>query len=264
MHRLGTRHPGRTVVVIHSQDTAGTRLDAEVRLLGAEARGHTLCSEDVRLRVSEALGGHLDSVVEPLTLPDLPVAVWFVRDSPEAADPLVEASDVVVVDAKDAPVDARLAALARRRTVCDLSWLRLQPWRELLANLFEVTAFRPFLAGVEGAAVTGKPGPRHLMAGWLATRLGLPPSAVELADGRLVEVRLTARLDGREGTVVVARVPGQRLVLGRAEVVGRPGHDDRLALPEDSLPWSLGQALTRLEWDPSYGRALSAAVGFAL
>jgi len=266
MHRLETGHPGRTVVLVRDAGATEAGLDAEVSLHGAEAGGHAVWSEDVRLRVKGALADHLYSLVEPLTLPDVPVAVWFLTRLPRPSDPVLAAAGFVIVDTREAAEDGSLAALtalAEHHHVMDLSWIRLQPWRELLGNLFEVRPFRPFVDGVRDVTISGKPGPRQLMAGWLSARLGLPASAVTLSDARHLTVCLTCDHEGTTGTFTVDRVAGERLVRSKAEVPGLPPYEDRLVLHDDSLPWSLGKALTRLEPHPSYGPSLRSAVSFA-
>ncbi|MDQ3570123.1 MAG: glucose-6-phosphate dehydrogenase assembly protein OpcA [Actinomycetota bacterium] len=266
MHRLETGHPGRTVVLLRDEEAPEPGLDAEVRLHGADAGGHGVWSEEVRLLVRGELGAHLYSLVEPLTLPDVPVAVWFLALLPPPSDPVLAAADTVIVDTRDAAEDhdalRRLTALAGDRHVLDLSWIRLQPWRELLGNLFEIGPFRPFLSGVRAVIIEGKPGPRQLMAGWLSSRLALPPSAFSLSDARHLVVRLLCDHQDTTGTFTVDRVAGERLVRSRAEVAGMCTFEDRLLLHDDSLPWSLGKALTRLEPHPSYGPTLRAAVSF--
>ncbi len=265
MHRLETGHPGRTIVLIRDDERANPRLDAEVSLHGAQAGGHAVWSEDVRLRVWGPLGDHLYSLVEPLTLPDVPVAVWFLTRLPRPSDPVLAAAGFVIVDTKDAPDDAsmaRVTALAQSHHVMDLSWIRLQPWRELLGNLFEVKSFRPFLDGVRAVTINGKAGPRQLMAGWLSSRLGLPAATFTLSDARHLVVRLICEHEGVTGTFTVDRVAGERLVRSKAEVPGLAPYEDRMVLQVDSLPWSLGKALSRLEPHPSYGPTLRYAISF--
>ena len=264
MQRLETGHPGRTLVLVRQPGAGEPGLDAEVRLHGAEAGGHAVWSEEVRLWLRGQLGAHLHSLVEPLTLPDVPVAVWFLTRLPQVSDPVLAAADVVVVDTKEAADELSLLVnLAGRYKVLDLSWFRLEPWRELLANLFEVAHFRAFLPAVRSVDIRGKPGPRRLMAGWISSRLGLPPSALRLSDARHLVVQLACEHDGVAGTFTVDRLAGERLVRSRAEVEGLAVHEDCLLLPDDGLPWSLGKALTRLEPHHSYERSLQAAVSFA-
>lgn len=268
LHGLGTRHPGRTVVVVgaHEAGDGPWSMDADVELHGAEAEGHAVWSEDVRLHVRGALVGHLDSLVEPLTLPDLPVVVWFTGRPPQVDDPLLGTADAVIVDAKtEEPGGERslpgVVSLGRHNIVIDLSWMRLRPWRELLAGLFDGPVFRPFLDGVSRVVVTGKRGPRLLLAGWLVSRLGLTRDQVEQVDGRHLSVHLTAAHEGTTATFAVERREGERLVRALAQIDGGPTQEDRLALPDDSLSWSLAQALTHLRYDRVHGQAVQAALG---
>lgn len=254
---LGGRHPGRTITVRCVAGDAA-RIDADVVLEGLDG----VWWEEVQLRVSGPVTAHLDSLIEPLVLADLPTALWFTGRLPEWDDPLLHAADVVLVDSKEAPQSSAFALieqLLRHHPVVDLSWVRLRPWRVLLAGLFEGAAYQRFLGEVTSVSVAGKPGPRRLLAGWLVARLGLSPSVVSLEDDRHVQLRLSA-----PGAVFeVTRRAGERLVRASARVEGGPGHEDVLSLPDDSLPWSLGEALTRLGRDRVYEQSLHALLGFA-
>ena len=155
-----------------------------------------------------------------------------------------------------------LAHLIRRYSVIVLSWVRLRPWRELLAGLFDPAPLPPFVAGVSRAEVVGKPGPRHLLGGWLVSRLGLPREAVDLEDANHMALRLDAVHGGAVGRFTVEREEDKRLLRGSARVEGGPCRDDHRALPDDSLPWSLAECLTHLERDRTYEEAQQAALGW--
>ncbi|MGH9156756.1 MAG: glucose-6-phosphate dehydrogenase assembly protein OpcA [Acidimicrobiales bacterium] len=264
VHAQAGRHPGRTMVVV-CEAGGGSCLDADVMLHATEAHGRRVWSEDVRLWVRGPLGGHLDSLIEPLTLPNLPVVVWFTGSPPAPTEPLLAAADAVVVDTKD-PAEAHLAAVAaldHRHTVLDLAWVRLTPWRTLLAGLFDLPALRPFLAGVQGAEVTGKAGARLLLGGWLVSRLGLPAGAVTLSAGRHAGMTLRAGSEGRRVVAQVGRTEGERAVWARAEIDGEPAGEDRQTLPDDTMAWSLAEALTHLRRDRAHAQALQAALSLA-
>ncbi|HEX2040432.1 MAG TPA: glucose-6-phosphate dehydrogenase assembly protein OpcA [Acidimicrobiales bacterium] len=253
---LGGRHPGRTVT-LRCLD-GPPRIDADVVLEGHE----DVWWEEVQLRVSGPATAHLDSLIEPLVLPDLPTALWFAGRLPEWDDPLLRTADVVLVDSKEAPQDSAFALieqLVRHHRVVDLSWVRLRPWRQLLAGLFEGAVYRPYVERISSVSVAGKPGPRRLLAGWLVSRLGLSPAAVSWADDRHVQLRLAA---GDEAVFEVTRRAGERVVRAAARVKGGPAHEDVLSLPDDSLPWSVGEALTHLGRDKVYEQALHALLGF--
>lgn len=257
---LGGRHPGRVLLLVPGA-AGGSLVDARVELVQSSVDGQALWSEQVRLTVCGPLWEHLDSLVEPFTLPDLPTAVWWTGTLPGLADPLLGAADVVLVDSKEGGGSAAVAAvaeLARRRTVVDLSWARLRVWRELLAALFEGPVFGRYAGAVRHATVEGKEGPRTLLAGWLSARLGLDRASVTLADARHVSVRLRA-----EGaTFSVVRAEGSRSVSADAVVDGGPSHHDVLSLPDESLSWSLADALTHLRRDRVWEQALRGALAF--
>lgn len=269
VHELGGRHPARVVTLVldPSSVEGAAGIDAEIRLLGGSADGKDVWFEDVELDVHGSVVGHLDSLIEPLTLGDLPVVVWFVDDLPSLDDPLLAVADVLLVDARELDsVDSlgSLVALCGQRSVVvvDLSWTRLRPWRQLLAGLFEGPAFRPFVSSVRRSSVAGRTGPRLLLDGWLADRLGLPAAArhVEAADH--VQIRLwCSTSDGREATFSVVRDGDVRRVVAEAVVAGGPSASAVLQLPESTPAWGLADALSHLERDEVYERALRRAAG---
>jgi glucose-6-phosphate dehydrogenase assembly protein OpcA len=273
---LGGRHPARCVLVVtedHAdRDEAAAQLcDAEIELVSSLVDGRIVWWEEVTLTVTGPITHHLDSLIEPLTLPDLPVVVWCASALPGPSDPLLRAADAVLVDSKQVgDVDAfpAIVELSRRHAVVDLSWARLEPWRELLAALFEGRPFRPFVEGVHHVTVAGKEGPRHLLAGWLASRLKLSRSVFHLEEARHLSLRLRAVAPGVDGgptaEFAVERREGERVVRAWASVEGGPSHRDVLPLPDDSLPWSLADALTHLVYDRTYQQALRGALTFVV
>ena len=265
VHELGGRHPARVLHLVLDPDAADgpPGIDADIRLLGGEAEGHGLWFEEVELVVHGPATGHLDSLLEPLTLADLPVVAWFVDAPPSPGDPLLDAADVLLVDSRAlGGVDTfpPLSEVASAHPVVDLSWVRLRPWRELLAGLFEGPDFRPFVHHVQNATVAGRTGPRHLIGGWLLDRLDLPTADLHLEPAEHVSIRLQAQLpDGRRGTFEVAR-GDERRVDARADVAGGPTAASVLELPEATPAWGLADALAHLERDPVYERALGRAL----
>jgi glucose-6-phosphate dehydrogenase assembly protein OpcA len=243
----------------------GQGIDADITLHEAESEGVSLWSEDVVLTVRGTASRHLCSLIEPLTLSDLPVVVWYVASLPPPGDQLVAGATAIVVDSKelgDQRAFADLRALMRQRTLVDLSWVRLRTPRQLLAGLFDGRDYRPFVAGVTSAQVAGKAGPRHLLGGWIVDCLGLPRAEVHLTDARHISLHLVADAGGHRGTFSVDREEGTRNVRARATIDAGPSHDDVLTLSEGGLGWALGEALTDLEPDVAYLRALQAALGF--
>jgi glucose-6-phosphate dehydrogenase assembly protein OpcA len=264
LQALGRHHPARIVLLRPEADQAAT-LDGRAALFATDADGHQVYFEEVRLTVAGQAAHHLDSVVEPFTLSDLPVAVWYVGDVPEPGDPLLSVATAVIVDSRDAADSGRMRSLlelARRRTIVDLSWIRLRPWRELLADLFASPPRQAWLQGVESLEITGKIGPRQLLGGWLMAQLRLLPSQITLTDAQHVEIRLECRRESERATFEVGRGRSQRAVSARATVPGEPASAERggtILLADDPLATSLAEGLTHLEPDTIWERALSAA-----
>jgi glucose-6-phosphate dehydrogenase assembly protein OpcA len=273
LRALGLHHPARIVLLRPEPDQVAT-LDGRAVLYAAEEAGHQINFEEVTLVAGGQAARHLDSLVEVFTLSDLPVPVWYVGDIPDPADPLLSVASAVVVDTRDAVDTGRtrdVLQLARRRTVVDLSWIRLAPWRDLLAGLFEPVSRRPWLRAVQWVEVSGKVGPRHLLGGWLAAQLRLLPDQVHLIDSRHVEIRVICRRGDEQATFEVVRGGLSRTVSARAEL---PDHlDDGPAVPEnlhpvplaeDPLATSLAEALTHLQPDVVWEHALAAATTFGV
>lgn len=265
LRSLAGHHPSRIVILRPDPDSVA-HLDARTTLYALDSVHNRINFEEVRLEVGGQAARHLDSLVEAFTLSDLPVAVWYVDSIPDASDPLLSVASAILIDSRDAPDPGQLRsllALARRRTLVDLSWSRLRPWRELMAGLFEPVANRSWLESIEHIEIAGKEGPRRLLGGWLTAQTDVSPRRISLQDARHVAVHITARRDGEEATFVVERAEGQRLVLAEGAVPGMPVLRATSLLPDDPLATSLANALTHLQPDPIWERALSAATALA-
>jgi glucose-6-phosphate dehydrogenase assembly protein OpcA len=245
------------LVVQPQPDAAPAGVDASVTIYGAEVDGHPLTFDEVSLWVRGDAARHLDSIIEPFTLSDLPVVVWYPATLPAVSEPVLAKASSVLVDTRDAHDVAGLIALAGRKAVVDLSWARLRPWREMVSALFDPPDFRPYARQITSVAIAGKGGPRRLLAGWIASRLELPKERLELTDARHARVVLRA---GTTATFEVARQEGERVVRASATVEGGRSHHELLPLPDDSLVWSLAEALTHLGRDRVWQQALAAGV----
>ncbi|HWC39275.1 MAG TPA: OpcA/G6PD domain-containing protein, partial [Acidimicrobiales bacterium] len=209
---------------------------------------------------------HLDSLVEPLTLGDLPVTVWYASSIPEAAEPLVGAADAVIVESPADPPDEGMADvlsllldLAQRRPVIDLSWICLTPWRRLVAAIFNASQYRALAADVDRAEVAGPPGPALLLSGWLLDRLELPRSSVTRRRAADTAVELSASGPAGAGRFSVTRREDD-VVTALAEIEGGHRRQDAVKLPADPLAAGLTAALTSSGHDPIFERAVAAAL----
>lgn len=255
---MGEHHPSRAVLLVPGEGDAG--IDAEVGVHVVERSGVAVCFEDAVLEVRGGVIRHLDSLIEPFTLPDLPVAVWLPSRLPSIDDPLFRAADRVIVDGRalgDLAAFGELARLVRKLPVTDLSWVRLAPWRALLAGLFDAPDMRPFLDEVTSVTVSGRAGPRHLLAGWLATRLRLPPELLHFEEATHVSIDVRARHDGHEGRFAIVRHGDERVIEALIEISDGPRPARSVPLPKRSSAATLARALATTGHDRPYEQAVA-------
>ncbi|MFP5317484.1 MAG: glucose-6-phosphate dehydrogenase assembly protein OpcA [Acidimicrobiia bacterium] len=276
VYDLGARHPSRTIVLVvdeeeQEEDSGGSGIDAAASVHVVDHGGRAVCFEDVVLRVRGTARHHLDSVIEPFDLPDLPLVVWLPARLPAPGDPLLAVADRIVVDSRAvagaggpggerSTVLPRIQALARRLPVTDLSWTRLAPWRSLLAGLFEGPVYSPFLREIDRVEVSGNYGPRYLLAGWVAQRLRVPLSRVSLAPADHVSITVTAAHRHRTGVFKVARPGPERVIHSSIEIDGGPSVSQAMRMRDRWPALALGDALTRMGRDEVYCQALEGAL----
>ncbi|MGI9119018.1 MAG: glucose-6-phosphate dehydrogenase assembly protein OpcA [Acidimicrobiales bacterium] len=259
VHRLGSMQPTR-VVVIRVLPGRKHQVSARVGVHLIERGSRCLSIDDVALEVTGPVRSHLDSLVEPLTLPDLPVVVWCRERLPPAHSRLIGVGNHLVVDSARAggrSCLAALAALSRRVPVTDLSWLRLTLLRRQLALTLRGDDLCSVLDDLAGATVTGPDPGRALLVGWLTDRLGPQGPAVTddgEGDGR-PSISLSApdcRVEAVAGdgcVTVTVRRPGA------ATSSTRPGI---LAVPLASAQQTGSEARTVATASPATTEALLA------
>lgn len=254
VHGLGQNQPSR-VVALRLLPGTGHRLAARVGVHLLPRGDQCLGIDDVALELSGEVTSHLDSVVEPLTLPDLPVVVWCRKDHPDPEDALLQATDHLIVDSAVAGGRAgigQLDRLRRRVQVTDFAWLRLLPLRRHLAMVLRRPELRPLLDQVSAVTVTGGDLDRALLAGWIADRLpGVPidegdrtagPSVVLAGGGVEVTVEQAA------ASVTASVVEGEG-----------PAWESPIGAPPATTEGLLAAALLQLRPDPVFDGALAMA-----
>lgn len=268
---LGGRNPSRAVLIVLSDEDVAEpsrSIDASAAVRAVAHESVTTSYDEISLRVRGRARFHLDSIVEPLLLPDVPVVVWLPSDLPSPGDPLLAAADRVIVDSRAVAEEGdddrhqvlpRIAALTRRLPVADLSWHRLAWWRTLLAGHFDNPAYRPFLRAVDNVEVAGNFGPRHLLGGWLLQRLALTPERMSLEPANHVSVRIRARHEGQRATFAVERPGPERTVDAWARVGEHPEVRQTLTMHRTWPALALAGALTRMGPDAVYREALDGA-----
>ena len=146
---MGTgRHPSRTLILVPTDPDgpAWLRADVKAYCMTPRADGPETCAEHVYVTAGGDTGRHLEAIVAPLLVHDLPVTVWWPGDPPfgtALANALVETADRLVVDGSRWSGDGldrlrALAALARPALpISDFALMRQARWREAVASVFD-------------------------------------------------------------------------------------------------------------------------------
>lgn len=278
VHDLGARHPSRTIVLIvgphevrgpggvpaPSRRGGPSGRDAVVRVHAVEANDRKVFFEEVVITIRGQGAHHLNSIVGPLALPDVRMVVWLPSRLPAPGDPLMATTDRVVVDSRavaehHGDVLARSAVLSRQLPVTDLSWMRMTPWRTLLASLFEGGVTRSFLDGVTDVEVAGNFGPRHLLGGWMMRRLDLPEDRIRLRSAEHVSIDIRATVGDRHGHFVVRRPTAEREIVASVQVDDGPCWEQVVHMREQWAALALADALTQIGRDRGFEEALAGA-----
>jgi glucose-6-phosphate dehydrogenase assembly protein OpcA len=192
---LASTHIARaTIVILDQSPEAPDALESWVTLrcfsMISDLMRH--CFEQTTLllsgRATRALGSTLPTVLKA----HLPVYLWWLGDT-RGADTRIfhavaELCQRVIVDSatflhpeQDIHTLAAYCKAVPNVAVSDLNWGRLTPWRQLVAQFFDVGEYLPFLAGIERIEITYAAPPNVardptgalLLAGWLKARLNM-------------------------------------------------------------------------------------------
>lgn len=300
--KLSEVHPSRALLVTPGY---GRGVDARVSThchLGPG--GRQVCCEQVTIEVQPGEHALVPQTLLQLLVEDLPVFTWWrhmlMSDDPLLV-PLKAMSDRFIVYSSSAP-DPR-EALRRiveavtnhdhGHTTRDLTWVRLDGWREMVASFFDppsavedlLRTDKVSIIGGGGATPSGVTASGAYIAGWLASRLGWTPSgrpqvwtrpdggAVRfdfnvdplLAHGRIGHVRLeTAGPGGDRATYFAERLGPERKTV-RLTVEGRTCSPiprvEKLNVVEPHL--LLAGEIERESDDPVFVAALKNAVAIA-
>ena len=197
IQQLTGRHPSRTLILGVADPDGPSWLDAHIQahcILPREGSAET-CAETIYLNAGGESGRHLDSIVAPLLIHDLPAIVWWPGDPPLGTEPakdLLAMATRLVVDGSSWSEDGltRLGRLAEllasaELSIRDFAFLRQSRWREAIASIFDMPEFLPFIGSVRRIAVayathdeTEVFGTTNLVkpiyhVSWLGSRLGM-------------------------------------------------------------------------------------------
>lgn len=179
LRQVGRYHASRTIVC--EVEPKRAHLDAVATIANdvhPKSGEYAVLRETVIVDVGERHLSHLDSIVDPLVVSDLPTVVWSPHGHHEAVAELLGLAQVVLLDSVDEPDLreglGRAATLLEQAYVVDLAWLRSTPWRERVAATFDPPTMRAQLRQLSALAVRHHPDSTAsalLFVGWLASRL---------------------------------------------------------------------------------------------
>jgi len=166
MQMLTGRHPSRTIVIQSADPDGPSWLDArvEAHCILPRADAAETCAETIHLTCGGESGRHLDAIVAPLLIHDLPVTFWW-PDEPSFGSPpvndLLAIADRLVVDGSGwhgtgVTQLRKMAAAAEDYAIAisDFAMVRQSRWREAIAAIFDIPDFLPYLRHLRRIAVT--------------------------------------------------------------------------------------------------------------
>jgi glucose-6-phosphate dehydrogenase assembly protein OpcA len=290
LERVGRYHPSRTILV--AVEPRRTTMDAYVQIAVESVEGGIhVGAESVEIDIGQKHLSALDTIVDPLLVPDLTTLAWAPHGHDEAIDALRRLVTVVLIDSAQqlnaTEAIKRASDVAKDAYIVDLAWLRSTPWRERIAATFDPPAWRQSLREISGISVTAREDSvvaGVLLLGWLACRLGWEPAELIKQDSvymgtahnkrQDVKIKLYAQADldvpGLSG-VQIETASGTKLSLDRgpgglqAKRVTRDGKESSWVVVGASrgesgiLGEGIRQALLR---DPTYRPALECARAF--
>jgi len=205
LRHVGRAHAARTIVC--AVEPRRNAIDAVATIASdvhPKAGEFALLRETVIVDVGEQHLAHIDTIVDPLVVTDLPTVVWAPHGHTQAVEALLSLAQVVLLDSVDEPDmrDAvnRAMTLLRDAYVVDLAWLRSTPWRERVAATFDPPHLRPDLRTISAVTVRHHPESAVagvLLMGSLASRLDWQLSPLIARDGTLVGSAHARRQDVR-------------------------------------------------------------------
>ncbi|HZS94954.1 MAG TPA: glucose-6-phosphate dehydrogenase assembly protein OpcA [Chloroflexota bacterium] len=194
LRQLAERHPSRTVMVISDRQHPTPSVDAraDVYCQQVPSLNAPLCHEQVIVTAHGRAADHPASIVSPLLLPELPTSLWWPGQplfGHRVFHRLLELASELIVDSGqfNSPGDgfASISRILRSgMRVKDLNWVRLSPWRDIVAGFFDGQVWAPYAYGIRSIRVTfgsGKDASAYITAGtllllgWIGCRLEWQP-----------------------------------------------------------------------------------------
>lgn len=220
------QNPCRTIIIVSepSAQTAGVNAWISAHCHIPVDGEKQVCSEQVTVVARGESVRAVPNIALPLVVPGLPIYLWWrgQQFEPEPFfDDILRVTDRVLFDsgrfadpALDLPRLAERAGRSKGRMgFSDLNWVRMTPWRELLAQCFDPPDLGPYLGRIRLVTIEYEKNSRRraaqeaqaiLLAAWLASRLNWDPAE---PWGVNVDSSRTCHFNSGGGHVEVRLVP---------------------------------------------------------
>ena len=147
LERVGRYHPSRTIICAVQERR--TQLDAWASMSAEESHKPgeiAVAAERVEIDMGLEHLDRIESIVDPLLVPDLITVVWAPHGHYKAVEALLDLVQVVLLDSVEEP-DPLVAVDCVKRFqedayVVDLAWLRIMPWRVRIAATLYLLLWR--------------------------------------------------------------------------------------------------------------------------
>jgi glucose-6-phosphate dehydrogenase assembly protein OpcA len=226
------RHASRSLILSAVDPDGAAGLDARIDALSlTTAGGRTETgAETIHITAHGETGGHLASIIVPLLVHDLPVALWWPADpafGSHRADRLLPIADRLIVDGSAWSGNgleflSQLARAAEERNLVVADWalLRQARWREAVASVYDLPDLRPHLGAV-----------RRIEVQYSASTPGDPEGATNVVRPLYHVAWLASRLDMNVVEPIRRESDGRRVATLRqrnhqVDVVWRPAASD--------------------------------------
>lgn len=239
--------PTRTIIVI--TDPTLTRpkswhIDLQINETASKDDSPGILFETITFWTDQSSAGVLSSVISPLLISELPTFLWWpsgeFRDNAIFED-LALIADRLVFDSARLGNDAHAVADYRTLideptdpTVGDFTWLRLAPWRQLVAQFFDPQDTQKSLEFIDSLSISYAQERKDrgsgfaaalLICGWIGSRLGwdiIEPLEPRKAGGWTAFMKATDK-NGRAHEVDIRltpdATPGAKFSLRSVEII---------------------------------------------
>ena len=178
--RISDKHPSRMIVLDAVKGEHGTKIAASET---GTSDGPSIFWERVDLGVDGIRAAQRVQFVESLLVKDIPNVLWWAADrlfSSNTFKALLPLVQHLILDSSGTGADpdairefAQFFSEQQAGALGDLAWMRLDPWRDVIAQFFDDPAMHDELFSLRRVSISsGSDSEALYLGGWLASRLG--------------------------------------------------------------------------------------------